>query len=90
MAGLDTYEIKIETEKSLVENASERNNIKAEVKALLGSAKGQYAEADESQFSLYENAVLSVKIKFAPLSELKKEPHQRPFLQKLKQMLRWR
>lgn len=68
--GLLTHEERMETKKSQVLEEKELQNIKAEVKGLFARLNIGFDKNDESKFEQQENAVLSIKVQFAPLSEL--------------------
>ena len=70
MRGQDVHEERIETRKNKVVGDAELQEIKAEVKALVLSAKGEWSNSLEESLTQQENAVLSIKVKFAPLSQL--------------------
>ena len=70
MRGQDVHEERIETRKSQVVGGNELQEIKAEVKALVLSAKGEWTNHMEECFTQQENAILSIRVKFAPLSQL--------------------
>lgn len=68
--GLLTHEERMETKKSQVLEEKELQNVKAEVKALFAKLNLGFDKIDESKFEQQENAILSIKVQFAPLSEL--------------------
>lgn len=70
MRGQDVHEERIETRKSQVVGGTELQEIKAEIKALVLSVHGEWSNSLEESFTQQENAVLSIKVKFAPLSQL--------------------
>lgn len=69
LKGILAHEERIETKNSQVVSGSELKDIKADVKFLI-EAKGERTEMMEEKFAQEENAILSIKVKFAPLSEL--------------------
>ena len=70
MRGQDVHEERIETRKSQVVGGSELQEIKAEIKTLVLSVHGEWSSSLEESLTQQENAVLSIKVKFAPLSQL--------------------
>lgn len=70
MRGQDVHEERIETRKSQVVGGNELQEIKAELKTLVLSAKGEWTQHMEESFTQQENAILSIRVKFAPLSQL--------------------
>jgi len=70
MRGQDVHEERIETRKSQVVGVNELQEIKAELKTLVLSAKGEWTQHMEDNFTQQENAILSIRVKFAPLSQL--------------------
>lgn len=68
MLGQIVHEIRVETKKNQVVGNTELNEIKGEFKALVVSANGSWSKKTEESFSQQENAILSIKIEFAPLS----------------------
>ena len=71
--GLLTHEERMETKKSQVLEEKELQDIKAEVKGLFAKLNIGFDKNDESKFEQQENAILSIKVQFAPLSELTRE-----------------
>lgn len=69
LKGILTHEERIETRSSQVVSGNELTDIKAEVKSLF-EMNGEWTETMEEKFTQEENAILSIKVKFAPLSEL--------------------
>lgn len=67
---LETHEERMETKKSQVLEEKELQDIKAEVKGLYAKLNMEFDKNDESKFEQQENAILSIKVQFAPLSEL--------------------
>ncbi len=71
MAGsLIEHEERIETRKSQVAEGNELNEIKGEFKTLFVEGNGEWSKSIEDSFSQQENAILSIRVKFAPLSQL--------------------
>ena len=64
------HEERIETRKSQVIENSELKQISFEVKNLIIRANGAWEQSMEEKFEGHENAVLSIKVKFAPLDSL--------------------
>ena len=64
------HEERIETRKSQMVEGNEMSEIKAEVKALFSSAGIEWNKSMESQYQMQENAILSIKVRFAPMSSL--------------------
>ncbi len=69
LKGILSHEERIETRKSQVLSGSELKEIKGEVKTIF-EANGEWEESMEEKFVQEENAILSIKVKFAPLSQL--------------------
>ncbi len=69
LKGILTHEERIETRSSQVVSGNELTDIKTEVKSLF-EMNGEWTETMEEKFTQEENAILSIKVKFAPLSEL--------------------
>ena len=70
MRGQDVHEERIETRKSQVVRGSELQEIKADINNLVLSVHGEWSNSLEESLTQQENAVLSIKVKFAPLSQL--------------------
>lgn len=68
--GLLTHEERMETKKSQVLEDKELQDIKTEVKGLFAKLNIGFDKNDESRYEQQENAILSIKVQFAPLSEL--------------------
>lgn len=68
--GLLTHEERMETKKSQVLEDKELQDIKAEVKGIFAKLNIGFDQNDESRYEQQENAILSIKVQFAPLSEL--------------------
>ncbi len=68
--GLVTHEERIETSKCRAGSSHEMNSVKAELKALFTKIDVEFDQTYETKFEQMEDAVLAIKIKFAPLSEL--------------------
>ena len=69
LKGILSHEERIETRKSQVLSASELKEIKGEVETIF-EANGEWDESMEEKFVQEDNAILSIKVKFAPLSQL--------------------
>lgn len=72
--GLLSHEERIETRKSQMVEGRELTELKAEVNSLYVDMKMSISEEEEAKFTQQENAVLAIKVKFAPLSQLTGEP----------------
>ena len=70
--GLLQHEERIETRKSRVFEGTELKSIEAELKTLLLSVNVQWNKKEEEKFELSENAILVIRVNFAPLNELSK------------------
>ncbi len=68
--GLTSHQERIETKKSQMIEGREMTEIKAEVKSLFLDMSVNFDTTEEQKFSAQENAVLSINVKFAPLSQL--------------------
>lgn len=68
--GLLTHEERMETKKNQVLEDKELQDIKAEVKGIFAKLNIEFDKNDESRYEQQENAILSIKVQFAPLSEL--------------------
>ncbi|MBQ0056258.1 MAG: hypothetical protein KBT20_01265 [Bacteroidales bacterium] len=68
--GLTSHQERIETKKSQMIEGREMTEIKAEVKSLFLDMSVNFDTTEEQKFSTQENAVLSINVKFAPLSQL--------------------
>ena len=68
--GLLTHEERMETKKSQVLEDKELQDIKAEVKGIFAKLNIGFDQNDESRYEQQENAILSIKVQFAPLNEL--------------------
>ena len=64
------HEERIETRKSQMVEGNEMSEIKGEVKTLFASAGIEWNKSMESQYQLQENAILSIKVRFAPMNQL--------------------
>ena len=64
------HEERIETRKSQMVEGNEMSEIKAEVKTLFSSAGIEWNKSMESQYQMQENAILSIKVRFAPMGQL--------------------
>jgi len=68
--GILTHEERIETKKSQVVDNHEMNKIKGELKSLFADMNVAFDKTEEAKFEQQENAVLTISVKFAPLSQL--------------------
>ena len=68
--GLTNHEERIETQKSQMLENRELLEIKSEIKGLFTKLNVSFDKTEESKFEQQENAVLSIKVKFAPLENL--------------------
>jgi len=77
LKGILSHEERIETRNSQVLSGSELKEIKGEVETIF-EANGEWDESMEEKFVQEDNAILSIKVKFAPLSQLtgKHQQHQ--------------
>lgn len=71
--GLSTHEERIETKKSQMFEGKELLDLKAEIKGLFVNLNVGFDQNEERKFEQQENAVLSIKVKFAPLNQLNGE-----------------
>ena len=67
-SGLTSHEERIETKKSQMVERRELLDIKAEIKTLYANMNMTMDKTEESKLTQQENAVLSIKVKFAPIS----------------------
>ena len=67
---LTSHEERIETKKSQMIEGRELQDIKAEIKTLFVGMNMEMDTTEESKFTQQENAVLSIKVKFAPITQL--------------------
>lgn len=67
---LTSHEERIETKKSQMVEGRELLDIKAEVGILYADMNMAMDKTEESKFTQQENAVLSIKVKFAPMNQL--------------------
>jgi len=65
--GLLSHEERIETKKCQIIDSKELLNLKANVECLLGKAGVGFSNEDNKKFVQQENAVISIKVKFASL-----------------------
>ena len=70
------HEERIETRKSQMVEGNELSEIRGEVKTLFASAGIEWNKSMNAQYQLQENAILSIKVKFAPMSQLTGEKQQ--------------
>lgn len=68
--GLLSHEERIETKKSQMVEGRELVAIKGEISGLFRTLQLSFDKDEESKFEQQDNAVLSIKVKFAPLSQL--------------------
>lgn len=68
--GLTSHEERIETKKSQMVDGRELTELKAEVNSLYVDMKMSISEEEEAKFTQQENAVLAIKVKFAPINQL--------------------
>lgn len=68
--GLTQHEERIETRKSQVVDTHELQEVKAELQYLFAEANLNWNSSLDEKFSQQENAVLSIKVKFAPIESL--------------------
>ena len=68
--GLTQHEERIETRKSQMVDNHELQEIKAELQHLFAEANLNWNSTLEEKFSQQENAVLSIKVRFAPIESL--------------------
>lgn len=66
--GLLEHEEKIETQKTQVVSNSELQKLKAEFDAILVDANMEMSQNMKEHFEGHENAILSIKVKFAPMN----------------------
>ena len=75
-----THEERIETRKSQMVESNEMKEIKGEVQSLFSSAGLEWSKTEELKYQMQENAVLSIKVKFAPMSQLSGQLNQKQAL----------
>lgn len=68
--GLSSHEERIETKKSQMFDGRELTEVKAEVKSLIIDMGMNFDKTEEQKFTQQENAVLSIKVSFAPIHQL--------------------
>lgn len=68
--GLTSHEERIETKKSQMVEGRELTELKAEVNSLYVDMKMSISEEEEAKFTQQENAVLAIKVQFAPINQL--------------------
>ncbi len=68
--GLLAHEERIETSKCKAGSSHEMSSVKADLKVLFTEINVEFDQTYETKFEQMEDAVLAIKIKFAPLSEL--------------------
>lgn len=74
--GLSQHEERIETRKNQVVDNHELQEVKAELQCLFASANLNWNTSIDDSFSQQENAILSIKVKFAPLASLSTDIQQ--------------
>lgn len=68
--GLTSHEERIETKKSQMVVGRELTELKAEVNSLYVDMNMSISKEEEAKFTQQENAVLAIKVKFAPINQL--------------------
>lgn len=68
--GLTSHEERIETKKNQMLEGRELSEIKGELKVLFDKMEVSMSSEEESKLVQQENAIISVKVKFAPLNQL--------------------
>lgn len=68
--GLTSHEERIETKKSQMVEGQEMTAIKGEIDALFAGMNISLNKTDEEKLKQQENAVISIKVTFAPMSQL--------------------
>ena len=86
--GFDEHEERIETKKSQVVDKSELVQVAAEMKKLIIQAKGNWEQSMEEKYEAHENAVLSIRVKFAPLENLQEKKSLNDEVNKVKDSLK--
>lgn len=76
-----THEERIETRKSQMVESSEMKEIKGELKSLFTSAGLEWSKTEEAKYQMQENAILSIKVKFAPMKQLTGELAQQQLIE---------
>lgn len=76
-----THEERIETRKSQMVESSEMKEIKGELKSLFASAGLEWSKTEEAKYQMQENAILSIKVKFAPMKQLTGELAQQQLIE---------
>jgi hypothetical protein len=71
--GLTQHEERIETRKSQMVDNHELQEVKAELQHLFAEANLNWNSSLDERFSQQENAVLSIKVRFAPIESLGQE-----------------
>ena len=85
---MNDHEERIETRKSQVIENSELKQISLEVKNLIVRANGNWEQSMDEKFEAHENAVLSIKVKFAPLESLQEKKSFNEEVNKVKDSLK--
>lgn len=68
--GLTSHEERIETKKSQMIEGRELTGIKGELKLLFEKMELEFTAEEEKKFVQQENTILSIKVEFAPISQL--------------------
>ena len=76
-----THEERIETRKSQMVESNEMKEIKGELKSLFASAGLEWSKTEEAKYQMQENAILSIKVKFAPMKQLTGELAQQQLIE---------
>ena len=71
---LSSHEERIETKKCQMVESHEMREIKGEISSLFASMNLNWEKSDETKYQVQENAVLSIKVQFAPFDEIKSLP----------------
>lgn len=74
--GLSSHEERIETKKSQMLEGRELTELKAEVKSLIVDMGMDFDKTEELKFTQQVNAVLSIKVSFAPIQQLGESQQQ--------------
>ena len=72
-SGICEHEERIEVRKSQMVDNNELTDVKAELQYLFSKANLNWNSSIEEKFSMQENAILSIHVKFAPLASLGKD-----------------
>lgn len=68
--GLTEHEERIETKKNQMIEGRELTDLKGEIKVLFNKMNVSFSKEEENKFVQQENAVISIKVNFRPLSQL--------------------